>query len=113
MPISNKLFYNEPLSCHCPQCYSNSGLELRFHQEWTENLLRKKATTVVSEELFCKQCSETIYPVHWDSDIERLYEYHNKRAEPSSYAKWKSLFWILMILLVLGIVATAYVTIYL
>lgn len=107
MPITKEVFYTESLSCNCPECYSTSGLELAFHQEWRENAFSKKATSTVREELVCKQCAEVIYPINWTEDIERLYEYHLKRAKPSTFYKRKPLFWVLVLvtifLLALGI----------
>lgn len=107
MPITKEVFYTESLSCNCPECYSTSGLELAFHQEWRESAFSKKATPTVREELVCKQCAEIIYPVKWTEDIERLYEYHLKRAQPSKFYKRKPLFWGLVLatifLLAIGI----------
>ncbi|TVZ52817.1 hypothetical protein [Dokdonia sp. Hel_I_53] len=97
MPTSLITFYTAPLQCNCPQCFSTSGLELSFKQEWKDTLWRKQATPVVREELYCKLCTDTIYPVKWTDDIERVYEYHLKRAEKVVYNKWKPLAFILIL----------------
>lgn len=104
MPVTKEVFYTESLSCNCPECYSRSGLELTFNQEWRENAFSKKATPLVREELVCKQCDEVIYPINWTEDIERLYDYHLKRATPSTYFKRKVLFWVLIIAIILLVV---------
>ena len=103
MTITKEFFYTETLSCNCPQCYGTTGLELRFQQEWKESAFSKKATDVVRAELYCKQCEDSIYPVNWTDDIERLHEYHSRRAAPSTYFKRKPLFWIVMIAVLLAI----------
>lgn len=78
------------LQCNCPECYSNSGLELSFKQEWKDTFWVKKATDVMREEIYCKHCEFPIYPVKWTEDIERLYEYNLKRAEKETFFKVKS-----------------------
>ena len=36
----------------------------------------------ISEKLYCHSCENTIYPVNWNEDIERVYRYHKKQAKP-------------------------------
>lgn len=108
MKTTYKTIHTAALQCNCPECYSNSGLELSFKQEWKDTFWSKKATDVVREELFCKHCDFPIYPVSWTEDIERLYEYHNKLAKKETYKKLKAQTYIIG----LGLLVTLCVVIY-
>ncbi len=108
MSTSLITFYTAPLQCNCPQCFSTSDLVLHFKQEWKDTLWRKKATSMVREELYCKLCADTIYPVKWTDDIERLYDYHLKRAEKAVYNKWKPLTYILIVMGFVVVAAAIY-----
>lgn len=108
MSISRITIYSAPLQCNCPQCFSTNGLELSFKQEWKDTLWRKHATSIVREELYCKLCTDTIYPVKWTDDIERVYEYHLKRAEKVVYNKWKPLTFILFLIAIIAVAAGLY-----
>lgn len=103
MSISIVTFYTTPLQCNCPKCYSASELELNFKQEWKNTIWRKRTTETVREELFCNLCKDFIYPVSWTDDIERLYEYHCKRADREHYSKWKPFAFIVILILMLAL----------
>lgn len=89
MATELKTIYTTELKCNCPECFSTSGLQLCFNQEWKESFWSKKATKVVREELTCNHCNFPIYPVKWTTDIERQYEYHLKLAEKEQFFKLK------------------------
>lgn len=107
MATELKSIHTTKLKCNCPECFSTSGLQLGFNQEWKENFWLKKATHVVREELKCNHCDFPIYPVKWTPDIERQYEYHLKLAVRERYFKLKSKAYFVMlagvILITLGV----------
>ena len=41
-----------------------------------------KRTDEVTSTLFCNTCNQQIFPVDWDEDIERVYEYQRKASPP-------------------------------
>ena len=109
MSISHTTIYTTSLQCNCPQCYSTSGLQLSFKQEWKETIWRKCTTEIVREELLCTMCKDPIYPVSWTEDIERLYDYHLKKAEKESYNKWKPLVFGVIAIVLISICVLFYV----
>ena len=93
------------LKNNCPECYSNSGLQLTFKQEFIETYLHKSLTQNISHTLFCKTCETEIFPVQWTDDIERVYEYQLKAFKPKErYIKLKPLALILIIVSIILIV---------
>jgi hypothetical protein len=70
------------LKNNCPECFTNDGLEFSFSQEQTIRKLFTRASKDISEKLYCHTCKNTIYPVNWNDDIERVHEYHKKQAHP-------------------------------
>lgn len=95
------------LNNHCPECYSNTGLELTFKQRFAENVFYKAITKDTSHSLFCKVCKTAIFPARWDDDIDRVFEYQQRATPPrESSFKLKSLSWILIVvfsLLLIGV----------
>lgn len=63
---------------NCPECYSTEGLELTFTQQEVQNKLFRYVRKEVKDRLYCKKCDQTIYPVKWTEDIERVHEYNRK-----------------------------------
>ena len=70
------------LKNNCPECFANDGLEFSFTQEQITKKLFTRAEKNISEKLYCHSCENTIYPVNWNDDIERVYQYHKKQAKP-------------------------------
>ncbi|TCK65107.1 hypothetical protein DFQ05_2320 [Winogradskyella wandonensis] len=70
------------LNNNCPECYSNDGLQLTFKQKITENIFIKAITKKTTHEMHCNNCNTQIYPVRWDSDIERVVAYHERAIIP-------------------------------
>lgn len=70
------------LKNNCPECFANDGLEFSFTQEQITKKLFTRAEKNISEKLYCHSCENTIYPVNWNDDIERVHEYHKKQAHP-------------------------------
>jgi hypothetical protein len=70
------------LKNNCPECFANNGLEFSFVQEQTLQKLSTNACKDISGTLYCHTCENTIYPVNWNNDIERVYEYHKKQVHP-------------------------------
>lgn len=73
------------LKNNCPECFANDGLEFSFTQEQTFKKLFTTASKEISEKLYCHTCNTTIYPVNWDDDIERVYDYHKKQVHPKKF----------------------------
>ncbi len=93
---------------NCPECF-NQELKLSFYQKHTYNALFKKTTNEVTHEIKCKKCFSMIYPVNWTPDIERVFEYYNKLVTPAKTTiKFTSLFFILLMVIVLITAVVAY-----
>ena len=100
------------LNNNCPECYNKENLHLTFKQEFKEHALYKKLTENFTEELTCKNCNTTIYPVSWTDDIERVVNYQRKAFTPKpSTFKFKRLAWVLFIITGLLIVLVLFYTI--
>ena len=100
------------LKNNCPTCFGTDGLEFTFTQEEKETPLFKKPALHINEMLYCKTCNNTIYPVNWTEDIERVFDYNKKIAEThKKYLKVKPLFYILTVLAIVLIAAVIYVLI--
>ncbi|MCM5662483.1 hypothetical protein [Galbibacter mesophilus] len=88
MSIKQKEIKQTPLTNNCPECFSNDGLMLTFHQKHIENAWYKKATDTISDTIVCHKCHTTIYPVRWTEDIERVREFYLKSVgKPKTFFK--------------------------
>lgn len=70
------------LTNNCPVCYSNTDLVLLCHQKIKQNRFYMKITKNLTKTIQCKKCSSTIYPVDWTEDIERVFDFYDKKIEP-------------------------------
>ena len=96
------------LNNHCPQCFSMEGLTLTFKQKLIKSTWSVRRTEDVQSKLFCKKCDQQIYPVDWDLDIERVYEYHRKATPPKpTYFKPTKNLWFILILIIIAVVGAA------
>ncbi|GHC46166.1 hypothetical protein [Ulvibacter litoralis] len=84
MNTIEQILHIAKLKNNCPVCYATDGLEISFIQEEHENKYYNKIKKEVSETLYCHSCKNIIYPVNWNEDIERVYQYHKKQAKPKS-----------------------------
>ncbi len=85
------------LNNNCPECYGKDGLILTFKQKVIENQFYRSITPDMTLNIHCKTCNNTIYPVQWTDDIERIVEYQQKSFTPmasSTYIKKTS--WIII-----------------
>ncbi|MGJ8591844.1 MAG: hypothetical protein ACSHXF_04815 [Aquaticitalea sp.] len=90
---------------HCPECYSNSGLQLTFKQRFVENALYKAISTDVKTTMVCQTCGTEIFPGRWTDDLEQIVEYQNRAfVAKSATFKLKQLTWILLIVAIILIV---------
>ena len=80
--ITTNALHAARLNNNCPECFANDGLEFSFTQEQITKKLFTRAEKNISEKLYCHSCENTIYPVNWNEDIERVYRYHKKQAKP-------------------------------
>lgn len=88
------------LTNNCPECF-NQDLKLTFYQKHRFGPLYHKVTKEVSHQIICNKCGSDIYPAKWTDDIERIFEYYQKMAQPSrSSLTLKPLFYILMLVVV-------------
>ncbi|MEM0517951.1 MULTISPECIES: hypothetical protein [Aequorivita] len=86
------------LKNNCPTCFGADGLEFTFTQKEKETPFYTKPTSQLSERLYCHTCKNTIYPVNWTEDIERVFEYNKKIAEThKQYLQVKPLFYIIIL----------------
>lgn len=99
MSQSTETLRRAKLNNNCPVCFGNSGLEFTFQQARRENLFLKKASPTIEFELYCHNCRQIIYPVNWDEDIERVFDYNKKIAETHQQTtRVKPLFYIMILL---------------
>ncbi|MAN59974.1 MAG: hypothetical protein CMC08_09095 [Flavobacteriaceae bacterium] len=109
MPEREKILHKAKLNNNCPVCYTTEGLELSFTQHITEDRFFERANPLLGEKLYCHTCQGQIFPVNWTEDIERVYEYHKKRASPQShYMKVKPLFYGVILVGIAAIAAIVY-----
>lgn len=80
--VQTHILHTAKLHNNCPECFANNGLEFTFSQQETAHKLYVKAAPKIHEKLVCNTCNNTIYPVNWDKDIDRVYEYHKKQVVP-------------------------------
>jgi hypothetical protein len=59
-------------------------MEITFEQEEIENWYSVKNQKEILETIYCQNCKNKIYPVNWNENIERTYDYHKKQAIPRS-----------------------------
>ncbi len=108
MPKKFHTIKEVPLNNNCPECFNNEGLQLTFKQRFKETAFYKSLTQEVAHEIACKKCETTIYPIQWTDDIERVFDYQKKAFQPkSSSFKFKKIFWIIFVIIILGISGTA------
>ncbi|MBZ0327590.1 MAG: hypothetical protein K8F54_08315 [Altibacter sp.] len=84
MQITKHNLHTAQLTNNCPTCFANQGLEFTFSQEETETKYYTKAGSRIFESLYCHSCNNTIYPVNWTDDIERVYQYNKKLVNPKN-----------------------------
>ena len=110
MTVTSHILHHAKLKSNCPECYDNSGLELTFTQAEKENKLYRQALKEVTSVMHCTKCDTTIYPVSWDEDIERLFEYNRKLANPKPAGiKLKPLAYLIILIDVVVLAAVIYV----
>lgn len=96
------------LTNNCPECF-NQDLKLSFYQKHRYGKLSHKITNEVTHKIICNKCDSDIYPVSWTDDIERSFKYYQKMAEPErSSLEFTSLFWTLILLLIVVVGAGIY-----
>lgn len=96
------------LTNNCPECF-NQDLKLSFYQKHSYGKLSHKITNEVTHKIICNKCDSDIYPVSWTDDIERSFKYYQKMVKPErSSLKFTSLFWILMLFLIVIVSAGIY-----
>jgi hypothetical protein len=86
------------LNNHCPECYSNDGLQLTFKQKFVENSFYKAISNEIKHTMVCHTCNTEIFPVRWTNDLERIFEYQERAFVPKSATfKLKKLTWAALI----------------
>lgn|SRR5690554_5101627 len=115
MTRQTHILHTAQLKNNCPTCFGADGLKFTFKQEEKENVFVVKPSCQMEESLYCHNCNTMIYPVNWDIDIERVYDYNKKIAETKRRSlKVKPLSYIVIfggaVLLAVGIyyIATSY-----
>lgn len=109
MKTRTHTLHTAQLKNNCPTCFGTDGLQLNFTQQEKENLLFKKPATEIENSLYCNTCKNTIYPVNWTEDIERVFAYNKKIAETyKQYLKVKPLFYILFLVALLVVATVVY-----
>ncbi len=106
MKTTEHILHIAKLKNNCPECYGTDGLEISFVQEEIENKFYSKNLKSVAETIYCHNCSNIIYPVNWNEDIERIYQYHKKQATPKNTQVHLKLITYGIILIFLGALAS-------
>lgn len=100
------------LTNNCPECF-NQELKLTFYQKHTYGKLFHRTTNKVINQIVCKKCSSMIYPAMWTDDIERIFEYYRKMAQPENASlRFTSLFYVLLLVLLSLVAAGVYIFIH-
>lgn len=98
------------LNNNCPVCYTTDGLEISFTQNEKETRFYNKADKEISETIYCHTCKNVIYPVDWNSDIERIYDYHKKQVTPiNSMFKPKPILYLSILIVVIILAGLVYI----
>lgn len=93
---------------NCPECFHNE-LELTFYQKQKFGRFFNRTTGEVTNEIKCKKCHSTIYPVKWTDDIERSFNYFQKLAEPNrTKLTFTSSFFILLLIFIAMVATVVY-----
>jgi len=101
MQVAKHIIHKAQLTNNCPTCFANNGLEITFSQEEKETKYYTKADRTILETLYCHSCNNTIYPVNWTDDIERVYQYNKKLVNPQNSAiRLKTRTYFILLLLV-------------
>ncbi len=109
METKKHLLHSARISNNCPECFQTDGLEFSFSQDEKETQLFKKASTKIEEVLYCHNCNSVVYPVNWNDDIERVYQYHKKQAKPFSASyKLKPLAYLIIVVDIIVLAAIIY-----
>ena len=109
MTETTHILHTAKLNNNCPECYDNNGLELTFTQLEKENRFYSKASKEIDSVMHCNKCDTTIYPVSWTEDLERIFEYNRKLANPKpSGLKLKPLAYLIILLDAILIAALIY-----
>ena len=112
MAAKTHTLHTARLKNNCPTCFGTDGLEITFTQKEKETPFFKKPATDIEHTLFCHTCKNSIYPVNWTEDIERVFDYNKKIAETNKhYLKVKPLFYILIVVAIVLVAAFVYVLI--
>ncbi len=99
-----KVIKKTALNNNCPECF-NQDLHLTFYQKHTYGSLFHKTTSELSNKLICNTCHSTIYPVSWTEDIERMFKYYEKTANPANTSSKPTLLFYALLLVLLAFVA--------
>ncbi|MBT0606883.1 hypothetical protein [Aequorivita echinoideorum] len=107
-----KTIHTARLNNNCPTCFGKDGLEITFSQKLKETIFFEKASRQIGKSLYCHTCKNTIYPINWTEDIERVYDYNYKIAETKKqFPKTKPLFYVLIVVAIAVIAAVIYTVI--
>ncbi|HEA28810.1 MAG TPA: hypothetical protein ENH91_02240 [Leeuwenhoekiella sp.] len=89
------------LRSNCPECFSTDGLVIIFAYRNEKNKLFERSTSEVQSTMYCTNCDTVIYPSRWTDDIERVFAYNKKLAQPPApYFKFKPLSLILLLAII-------------
>jgi len=106
------VLHKAELSNNCPVCFAKGGLEFTFTQEEKETKFYTKAASIPNEVLRCHICNNRVYPVNWNNDIERVYEYNKKIAAPkASFVRIKPVVYILILIFIVIVASLIYLLI--
>ena len=109
MNTSEHILYTGSLKNNCPICYTTSGLEITFVQEEIENWYSIKNQKEILETIYCQNCKNIIYPVNWNENIEKTFNYHKKQVIPrSSRLQLKTIGYTMLVGLTITILLTLY-----
>ncbi|UNY99508.1 hypothetical protein MQE36_03985 [Zhouia spongiae] len=101
MEPSKKKLNQFTLANNCPECYAQDAMILTFYQKRVKNSIYEKVSKQTGHSILCQKCKQTIYPVKWTEDIERVYNFYLKTLTPEPSLKLTKLGLFLIIFIVL------------
>lgn len=91
------------LTNNCPECF-NQDLSLTFYQKHRFTKFSHKITKEVTHQVRCNTCGSDIYPSTWTDDIERIFEYYQKMAQPEKTSTSYTVWFYTLLLVIIGLI---------
>lgn len=91
------------LTNNCPECF-NQDLSLTFYQKHRYSIFSHKTTKDLTHQLKCNTCDSDIYPSSWTDDIERIFDYYQKMAQPEKTSTTYTIWFYVLLLSIIALI---------